>query len=212
MSSLTLQLNQFVSDDIEKASKMKPKQGYNRGHKKTSIYYHRLFFVLKTILFSAIIIALFIDIKYQLNSINNLKINNANTKVKINTLNNNIQHLITNISDLSSEISALEINKQNLFSKHAESIDNYNILSSQIKQLESKRNMLNNELSELIDQTHVLELQLNKFDDRPIYKHNYHLDDIDYLHHYKPHSRNYGLLGRLHLNEEPFIHYRYSRS
>ena len=225
MSSLILQLNQFVSDDIEKVSSIKPKKGYNRGHKKTSPYYQRLFLIIKTILFSAIIIALFIDIRYQLNSINNLKINNANLKIKIQTLDNNIQHLQINITDLSSELNTLETNKQNLLTKHSETLDNYNLLSSKIKQLESKKNSLNSELSFLIEHIHSLQIQLNdgiddpfKFDinrfdliDSPIHDHNYHLDEIDYLYHHRPHSRNYGLLGRLRLND-PFIHYRYDIS
>ena len=229
MSSLSLPLTHISTTDIEKLSKTRPKHFSNRKSKR--FFFRNTPFLLKLIIPATILLLIIIPIKYRITTINTITTANANHKLKIATLNTNIAQLTSTLSALTTEFKSLEMNKETLLVRHSESMNAYDSISHKIKELESQKSTLNNQLSGLISQSQSLQMQMGRrYNDYglPHYDNygypispwnpNMNLSTPPYAYPYNsfqqynnPYSLpyQYGIMGKLRLNEDPFTHYRF---
>ena len=231
MSSLSFPLIHISTTDIEKQTKTKPKRSPNRKSKR--LFFRNTYlshFLLKFLIPATTLLLIIIPIKHRITTINTITTTNANHKLKLVALNTNIKHLTSSISELTTEFQSLEMNKETLLLKHSELMNTYDNLSLKIKELESHKATLNNQLTGLINQSQSLQMQMNRrYNDYGIQHYDNYGYPISYwnpninmstppysfqfnsLQQYNPYllPNQYGLLGKIGLNEDPFTHYRF---
>ena len=232
MSSLYLPLTDISTTDIEKLAKpkVKPKHFSNRKSKRHFLRnVHFLRFLLKLFIPTIILLFIVLPIKLRITAINTITTANANSKLKLATLDTNIKQLSSSISELTAEFQSLEMSKEDLLLRHSESMRAYDNASFAIKELEAYKATLNNQLTGLISQSQSLQMQMgSRYNDYGVKQYDMYGYPISYwnpnlnvnipysyqfnpIQQYNPYSlpNQYGFLGKIRLNEDPFTHYRF---